>query len=78
MFVNKYKDAVLDLQDADNNTFYFGKNEIVWIWGRDGGWTILESMMWKEFRIKTYPVFGNFVHSTETAVGRNCGWDVWT
>ncbi len=30
MFVNKYEDAVFDLQDTDNNTFYAGKNEIGW------------------------------------------------
>ncbi len=29
-----------DLPDADNNTFYIGKNEITWVQGRDGGWTI--------------------------------------
>ena len=40
MFVNKYKDTVFDLPDADNNTFYVGENEIVWERGRDGGWTI--------------------------------------
>ena len=40
MFVNKYKDTVFDLPDADNNTFYVGENEIVWERGRNGGWTI--------------------------------------
>ncbi len=40
MFVNKYKDTVLDLPDANNNTFYVGENEIAWEQGRDGGWTI--------------------------------------
>lgn len=28
------------LPDADNNTFYICKNEIAWVKGRDGGWTI--------------------------------------
>ncbi len=40
MFVNNYKDIVLNLPDADSNTFYIGKNEIAWVWSRDGGWTI--------------------------------------
>ncbi len=40
MFVNTYKDTVFDLSDADNNTFYIGKNEIAWVKGKDGGWTI--------------------------------------
>ncbi len=40
MFFNKYKDTVFDLLDADNNTFYFGKNEIALVQGRDVGWTI--------------------------------------
>ncbi len=40
MFVNKYKDTVFDLPNANNNTFYIGKDEIVWEHGRDGGWTI--------------------------------------
>ncbi len=31
---------MFDLSDADNNTFYVGENEIAWIQGRDGGWTI--------------------------------------
>ncbi len=30
MFVNKYKDTVFDLHDADNNTFYVGENVIAW------------------------------------------------
>ncbi len=33
-------DTVFDLPDADNNNFYVGKNEIAWVQGRDGGWTI--------------------------------------
>ncbi len=40
MIVNKYEDTVFDLPDADNNTFYIGKNEIAWVQGRDEGWTI--------------------------------------
>ncbi len=40
MFVNKYKDKVFDLPDADNNTSYVGEIEIAWVWGRDGGWII--------------------------------------
>ncbi len=40
MFVNKYKDTVFDLPDADNNIFYVGEDEIVWKHGWDGGWTI--------------------------------------
>ncbi len=40
MFANKYKDTVINLLDADNNTFYVGKNEIGWVWERDIGWTI--------------------------------------
>ncbi len=40
MFVNKYKDTVFDLPDADKNTFYVGENEIAWEQGWDGGWTI--------------------------------------
>ncbi len=40
MFVNKYKDTVFDLPDADNNTFYVGKNEIAWEQVWDGGLTI--------------------------------------
>ncbi len=40
MFVNKYKDTVFDLPDADNNTLNEGENEISWVQGRDGGWTI--------------------------------------
>ncbi len=28
MFVNKFKDTVFDLPDADNNTFYVGENEM--------------------------------------------------
>ncbi len=40
MFVNKYKDTVFDLTDADNNTFYVGEDEIVWERGWNGGWTI--------------------------------------
>ena len=40
MFVNKYKDTVFDLPDADNNTFYVGENEIAQELGWDGGWTI--------------------------------------
>ncbi len=39
-FVNKYKDNVFDLADADKNNFYIDKNEIAWVQGRDGGWTI--------------------------------------
>ncbi len=40
MFVNKYKDTVFDMPDADNNSFYVSKNEMAWVQGRDGGWTI--------------------------------------
>ncbi len=40
MFVNKNKDTVFDLPDADDNIFYVGKSEIAWVQGRDGGWTI--------------------------------------
>ncbi len=40
MFVNKYKDTMFDLLYAENNTFYVGENEIAWVQGRDGGWTI--------------------------------------
>ncbi len=40
MFVNNYKDIVLNLPDADSNTFYIGKNEIAWVPCRDGGWNI--------------------------------------
>ncbi len=40
MFVSKYKDTVFDLPHADNNTFYVRENEIAWVWGQDGGWTI--------------------------------------
>ncbi len=40
MFVNKYKDTVFDLDDANNNTFYVGEDEIVWERGQDGGWAI--------------------------------------
>ncbi len=40
MFVNKYKDTVFDLPDADNNTFYVGENEIAWERGQDGDWTV--------------------------------------
>ncbi len=38
--VNKYKDTVFDLPDADNNTFYIGENDIGWLRGRGRGWTI--------------------------------------
>ncbi len=38
--VNKYIDTVFHLPDADNNTFYVEKNEIAWVQGRDGSWTI--------------------------------------
>ncbi len=40
MFVNKYKDTVFYLADADNNTVHVGENEIAWKQGQDGGWTI--------------------------------------
>ncbi len=40
-FVKKYKHTVFDLPDADNNTFYVVENEIAWVQGSDGGWTIL-------------------------------------
>ncbi len=40
MFVNKYKDTMFDLPNADNNTFYVGENKIAWVQGGDGGWTI--------------------------------------
>ncbi len=40
MFVDKYNDTVFDIPDAYNNTFCIGKNEIAWVQGRDGGWTI--------------------------------------
>ncbi len=40
MLVNKYKDTVFDLPNADNNIFYVGENEIAWEQGQDGGWTI--------------------------------------
>ncbi len=40
MFVNKYKYNVFDLPVADNITFYVRENEITWVQGRDGGWTI--------------------------------------
>ncbi len=40
MFVNKYKDTVFDLLDADNDTFQIDKNEMGLIQGRDVGWTI--------------------------------------
>ncbi len=40
MFVNKYKDTVFDIPDADIDTCYMDKNEIAWVQGRDGGWTI--------------------------------------
>ncbi len=31
MFVNKYKDTVFDLPDADDNSFYIGKKEVGWV-----------------------------------------------
>ncbi len=40
MFVNKYKDTVFDLPDADNNSFYVSEDDIGWVRGQDGGWTI--------------------------------------
>ncbi len=40
MFVNKYKDTMFDLPDADNNTSYDGKNEIAWVQVRDDGRTL--------------------------------------
>ncbi len=40
MFVNKHEDTVLNLPDADNNTFHIGKNEREWVWGRGRCWTI--------------------------------------
>ncbi len=65
MFVYKYKDAVFDLPDSDNNTFCVDKNKIAWVQGRGGGWTIL--VTWKELRMKTYTFFNNFINSTETS-----------
>ncbi len=38
MFASKYEDAVFDIPDADNNTFYIGKSEIGWVQERDRGW----------------------------------------
>ncbi len=31
---------MFDLPDADNNSFYICKDEIDWVQGTDGGWTI--------------------------------------
>ncbi len=44
MLVNKFKDTLFDLPDADNNNFQISKNEIEWTQGSDGGWTILGSV----------------------------------
>ncbi len=57
MFVNKYKDTEFDLSDADNNTFDVGKNEIGWIQGMDGGWTIFGVYNEEDLRVKNLPVF---------------------
>ncbi len=43
MFVNNYKDTVFGLPDADNNTFNVGEEDIAWVCGKDGAWTIFAS-----------------------------------
>ncbi len=31
---------MFDIPDSKNNTFYVDENEIAWVQGRDGSWTI--------------------------------------
>ncbi len=40
MFVNKYNDTMLDLIDEQNITYYVTKDDVLFVWGRKGGWTI--------------------------------------
>ncbi len=66
------------LPDADNNTLYVSKNEIGLVWGREGGWSVLETVMWKDSRMRNLLLFSDFVNSPETAEGRNFNWSAWT